>query len=106
MMRRALILFAALALATPTLAKTPAPVRRGHELARQVCASCHAVEPGGTSPEPRAAPLASRDMRHVAGIEGRLARLTREGHYGMPPQALTDEQVRDLLAYIESLAPR
>lgn len=48
MMRRALILFAALALATPTLAKTPAPVKRGHELARQVCASCHAVEPGGT----------------------------------------------------------
>ncbi|RAK67398.1 c-type cytochrome [Phenylobacterium kunshanense] len=105
-MRRAIALVAALSLAAPALAKTPAPVKRGHELARQACASCHAVEPGGTSPNPKAAPLASRDMRHVAGIEGRLARLTREGHYGMPPQALTDEQVRDLLAYIESLAPR
>lgn len=45
-------------------------------------------------------------MRHTAGIEGRLERLTREGHYGMPPQSLSPREVSDLKAYIDSLAPR
>lgn len=103
---RVLTLTLALAFALPAMAKEPPAVKRGRELAQSACAACHAIERGGTSPNPKAAPLASRDMRHVAGIEGRLARLTREGHYSMPPQALTDDQIRDLLAYIESLAPR
>ncbi len=105
-MRRAFAALAlALAVAAPVQAKPkrdPAVVR-GHEVARQACAACHAVDPGKSSPVPKAPPFASREMQHVAGLEGRLAGLTAGGHYGMPPQALTDPQVRDLLAYIESL---
>jgi mono/diheme cytochrome c family protein len=42
-------------------------------------------------------------MRHTAGLEGRVADLTRLGHYGMPPVKLSPQQVRDIVAYIESL---
>jgi mono/diheme cytochrome c family protein len=94
-----------LAVAQPALAKDKdSAVGRGRDLARGACASCHAVERGRTSPTPRAAPFASREMQHVAGLEGRLSELTARGHYGMPPQALSAKQVSDLLAYIESLA--
>lgn len=103
--RLALIVAAALA-ATPVLARDEPAVRRGREVATRLCAACHAVERGAASPNPKAAPLASRDMRHTAGIEGRLEGLTRDGHYGMPPQFLTQKEVADLLAYIESLALR
>lgn len=103
-MRLALAL-CVVALAHPAIAKDKDPaVRRGRDLARHSCAACHAVEPGRLSPVPKAAPFASREMQHVAGLEGRLADLTSKGHYGMPPQRLDDRQVRDLLAYIESLA--
>ena len=108
-MRRAFAILAlALTVATPVQAKPkrdPA-VTRGHEVARQACAACHAVDPGKSSPVPKAPPFASREMQHVAGLEGRLAGLTGGGHYGMPPQTLTDQQVRDLLAYIVSLEAR
>lgn len=98
---------AALALllaATPAAAAPHDPdVALGRTVARRACAACHAVEPGKTSPVPRAPPFASREMRHVAGLEGRLATLTKDGHYGMPPQTLTAAEVRGLLAYIDKL---
>lgn len=81
-------------------------VMRGHDTARRACAACHAVErAGGDSPVPRAVPFASLEMRHTVGLEGRLADLTRKGHYGMPPVALTASEVADLRAYIEQLRP-
>lgn len=85
-------------------AKRDPDVERGREIARRVCASCHAVEPGKVSPVPKAAPFASREMQHVAGLEGRLAALTTGGHYGMPPQRLTDDELTALSVYIHSLA--
>lgn len=100
---RLVLALCVLALAQPALAKDKA-VARGRDVARQACASCHAVERGRPSPISKAAPFASREMQHVAGLEGRLSALTKGGHYGMPPQTLSDAQVSDLLAYIESLA--
>jgi mono/diheme cytochrome c family protein len=104
-MRRLALVLAALQVAAgpATAAKRDRQVERGHELARKVCAACHAVEPGAASPVPKAPPFASREMQHVAGLEGRLETLAREGHYGMPPQPLVREDVAALLAYIEHL---
>lgn len=101
----AIVALVALAAGSAVAAKRDPQVERGREMARRVCAACHAVEPGRESPVPKAAPFASREMQHVAGLEGRLATLTREGHHGMPPQPLTAEDVQALLAYIESLGP-
>jgi len=79
---------------------------RGHLIAQQRCASCHAVEPGAERPRPRAPGFATREMRHTAGLEGRLDQLTRKGHYDMPPMSLQPSEVSDLLAYIDSLGGR
>jgi mono/diheme cytochrome c family protein len=105
-MRLATLVALAVLAAQPALAAKRDPqVERGREIARRVCAACHAVEPRGSSPVPKAAPFASREMQHVAGLEGRLAALTTAGHHGMPPQPLSPEDVRALLTYIESVGP-
>lgn len=83
--------------------KPPGPVERGHAVARRVCAGCHAIEDGQESANPRAPGFATREMRHTAGLAGRVADLTRAGHYGMPPLNLTPQDVSDVVAYIESL---
>lgn len=86
-------------------AQPASPAQRGHAVAQRACAACHAVEPGRDSPNPKAAAFGSLEMRHVAGLEGRVADLARTGHYAMPPQALTPDEARDVVAYIESLGP-
>jgi mono/diheme cytochrome c family protein len=43
-------------------------------------------------------------MQHTAGLEGRVAELTRTGHYEMPPVRLSPGEVADVTAYIESLS--
>lgn len=93
--------------ATASHSKSNTPVERGHDTARRACASCHAVEPGGgDSPVARAVPFASLELRHTVGVDGRLADITRKGHYGMPPVALTTAEMADLRAYIDSLHGR
>jgi len=79
------------------------PAARGEAVARRVCAACHSMASGGDSPSPRAPPFGSVEMQHTAGLSGRVADLTRTGHYGMPPLALSAQEVSDVVAYIESL---
>jgi len=108
-MRRAVILAAAVAVAVSGVtaeARPASPAGRGHKVAASPCGACHAVEPGKTSAQPRAPTFASVEMQHTAGLEGRLASLTRDGHYGMPAVALTPAEVDDILAYIDSLHRR
>ncbi|HET6971146.1 MAG TPA: c-type cytochrome [Phenylobacterium sp.] len=83
----------------------PTAAERGHALAESICAACHAVEPGAATPAGAPPAFASREMQHVAGLEGRVETLTREGHHAMPPQHLTPDQVADLVVYIGSLTP-
>ncbi len=84
----------------------PTPASRGHAVAVRACAACHAVEPGGTSRSAKAPAFGSLEMRHTAPLDNRVAELTRVGHYAMPPISLSSEEVRDLVAYIESLPAR
>ncbi|HEX5380025.1 MAG TPA: cytochrome c [Phenylobacterium sp.] len=101
------LLAAVLSVALSACASTPpkpvSPAARGHDLAQRACSACHAVEPGGTSPRGAAPAFGSLEMRHTAGLEGRVADLARQGHYGMPPVQLSSEDARDLVAYIQSL---
>ena len=84
----------------------PSAAVLGHEVAVRACAACHAVEPGGTSRNARAPAFGSLEMRHTAGLENRVAELTRRGHYEMPPLKLTPDEVRELVAYIANLDGR
>lgn len=85
----------------------PAVLARGHHLAQVGCASCHAVEPTGDSPNP-AAPrfrdLAAFEPGH--GIDEVFARGVLVGHPGMPSFGLTEQEQADLLAYVRALQPR
>lgn len=87
-----------LGLGTPHAAT---PAERGHAVALRACSACHAVERGGTSPVRRAPTFGSVEMAHVAGLPGRVAEITRAGHYGMPAVKLTPQEVDDLVAWIE-----
>lgn len=96
-----------LALAAGAASAADKPEKRGRAIARESCASCHAVEANrAASPVAKAPPFASVEMQHTAGLEGRLANLTAKGHYGMPPITLDAQQVEDLKLYIESIARR
>ena len=100
----ALLLAASLAACASTRSKDADPAFRGRRVAEAACSACHAVKPGDASAAPRAPAFATLEMRHTAGIEGRVAGLARSGHYGMPPVQLDPGQAADLVAYIESLA--
>jgi len=82
----------------------PTAAERGRAVAQGACSACHAVAPGAASPRARAPAFASIEMAHTAGLEGRVAALTRTGHYEMPPVKLTPGQVADVVAYIASLS--
>jgi cytochrome c len=84
----------------------PASQARGHALARSVCASCHAVETKGASPDAKAPPFRDLAGRHVPlTLQRRLADIAETGHYDMPPINLHADEVQDVVAYINSLEP-
>jgi mono/diheme cytochrome c family protein len=80
-----------------------ASVARGSEVARRVCAACHAVAPGDPSPRSDTRPFWNRGLRHTALLEGRLQQFSSHGHYEMPKLDLRPDELRDVAAYIDSL---
>ena len=75
----------------------------GRDLAVTWCSSCHLVEQE-TATATQARPLAAvaRDQRWTAdALHGFLAR----PHGGMPDLYLTRQEIKNLAAYIDSLAP-
>ncbi|MDO8324637.1 MAG: c-type cytochrome [Phenylobacterium sp.] len=101
-----LTLLAVPAAATAGENPLPASQARGHALARSVCASCHAVETKGASPNAKAPPFRDLAGRHVPlTLQRRLADIAETGHYDMPPINLHADEVQDVVAYINSLEP-
>jgi mono/diheme cytochrome c family protein len=75
---------------------------RGRALAARACGQCHGVdaEPSAWRDAP-----AFRDMQFEVNrftYERRVAQLTH-GHVGMPPTQLSDDDLRDLAAYVRRL---
>ena len=74
----------------------------GHEIATRWCAACHVVDAEQTRGSP-AVPtfmeIASRGDGDLGWIEGFLA----DPHPEMPDMSLTRQEIRDLVAYVESL---
>lgn len=96
----ALLLQFSVALADPAL------VRRGEEIAAARCATCHAIGPTGTSPQPIVPPL--RTLHEDFPIEmlaNALGTGVLSGHDEMPMFDLGLDDTRALLAYIDSLKP-
>ncbi|WP_374470033.1 cytochrome c [Phenylobacterium sp.] len=77
---------------------------RGAQFAWRACNGCHAVGPEGGARN-GAAP-AFRDLRlrfTSLQLERRLAEISRNGHYEMPPVFISREEAADIAAYVESL---
>jgi cytochrome c len=79
-------------------------VARGAALAQAQCASCHAVERMGDSPNPDAPPFRRLSENYpVANLQEGLAEGLVTAHPGMPEFAFEPEEIRDLIAYLETL---
>jgi mono/diheme cytochrome c family protein len=79
-------------------------VARGAALAQAQCASCHAVERMGDSPNPDAPPFRRLSENYpVANLQEGLAEGLVTAHPGMPEFAFEPDEIRDLIAYLETL---
>ena len=112
-MRRLVVLVVLLvagctAMPSPPAAATPVetgtPLTRGRALVDARCSSCHAVGAEGDSPVSPAPPLRMLGQRYpVADLQEAFAEGISTGHPQMPQIQLEAGQVRDLIAYLESL---
>ncbi len=79
----------------------PGPGRR---LAERYCTSCHEVRPGETGAGPMAAaPSFQVVARMPSTTQLSLHVFLRTSHAGMPNILLTEQEIDDLAAYIDSL---
>jgi mono/diheme cytochrome c family protein len=103
-MKRTLLASLALsAAACPAIAADTDDVRLGRELARQICADCHAVRPAEVQSPNRNAP-SFEDIAGVSGISPIALKVAlRSSHKEMPNIILNDDEIDRVIAYILSL---
>ena len=102
-MVRWVVVVAALTIATTASARTDAT--KGGMLAAQICAKCHAIRPGQTSPTPEAPPfitIAAKPNFNIFTLRSFLSR----PHWTSANLALPEGDNEDIAAYILSLQPR
>ena len=101
-MRKSVLFLTALALVACSGSAFAADAARGKELARRVCALCHAVMEGQNSRDPNAPSfqaIATSQQFREKGMK-----VLGKDHSKMPNLALIQAQSDDLGAYIKSLA--
>jgi len=79
-------------------------VQQGHQLALDVCSSCHAVRAGQTQ-SPLATAPSFEEITHMPGMTAAALAfwLTTQSHPTMPNLVLSPQQVRNVSAYVLSL---
>lgn len=88
------------------LAPDPA-VERGRATAEQRCGGCHAVDGEAASPNAKASPFRQIRRRYnEIAFARELEAIRAVGHYQMPAVVLSDQEARDVGAYVRSLGPR
>lgn len=78
----------------------------GLQVAREACASCHAVEPGQDLSPERQAPAFDEIARVPGMTTTALTVALRTSHETMPNIMLEDRELRDVTTYIASLRRR
>jgi cytochrome c len=84
--------------------KNADPVR-GQELARRLCAGCHATEPNGGQAINPDVPSFAAIARQPDATAERLAGRIIVPHPAMPNTQLTVAEIRDVIAYIVAMKP-
>lgn len=93
-----------MAVAGPAAAQS---VKQGRRLALTHCASCHAVEKTGASPNPRSPPFRVIGRKYkVEDLDEAFAEGIVTGHPGMPEFTLEPPHIEALLAYIKTVSRR
>lgn len=87
---------------TAQVVKNAEPVR-GQELARRLCAGCHATEPNGGQAINPDVPSFAAIARQPNVTAERLAGRIIVPHPAMPNTQLTVAEIRDVIAYILTL---
>lgn len=91
-----------LVLLSPGSASATGRAEEGHRLAQQWCQQCHVTTPNATSGGDQAPTFES-----VAKREGTTAKSLRawllDPHPPMPNLGLSEQQIQDLVSYIQSL---
>jgi mono/diheme cytochrome c family protein len=97
------LLFNIIGVVTTVQAQDFGDSRQGRRLALDICASCHAMRAGEILSPDTAAP-SFRAIAHMPGMTAAALRvwLTAHPHHSMPYLILSQEQVRDVSAYILS----
>ncbi len=88
------------------LAQDQVPVQRGRAVAEQRCAACHAVRVGETISPNAAAASFTRIAATPGMTELALQAALQTSHRTMPNLILGADDMRDVIAYILSLAKR
>jgi len=100
-MSRALLAAAVLSL-LPLPALAAGFADEGEEIARQWCSECHVVAEDQTSANAAAPSFAAIAEKYGKDGMGALAAFLADPHPLMPDMSLTRQEIRDLVAYIES----
>ena len=80
------------------------PIAQGHDLLRDNCARCHAIDDADSSPEPKAPPFREVVEKYQpSALEEALAEGIVTGHEAMPQFVFVPEQIAAIIAYLESL---
>ena len=101
-MRSPTAILALAALAFPLVARAASygdelRIERGKELAKQWCASCHTAPPQASDAAPSFAAVAQQHP------PGQIRAFLAKPHGTMPPLELSNEQIDDIVLYIETL---
>lgn len=82
-------------------------ITRGHRLAVRQCSACHAIVPGTLSPNRRSPQFQDLSGQYVSvSLMQKLTEIAETGHYDMPARRLHQDEVEDLVAYLDSLKRR
>ncbi len=80
------------------------PIMIGHQILREHCAACHAIDAVGLSPNPKSPPFREVVKRYEPeALEEALAEGIVTGHNNMPEFEFEPDQITAIIAYLDSL---
>jgi mono/diheme cytochrome c family protein len=101
------LLLAGLVMAACASSPRETELEKGLSLVEANCSSCHAVGDAGLSPAPEAPPFRQLSEGYrVSTLEEALTKGISAGHPPMPEMRFAAEDVRSIIAYLESVQAR
>lgn len=103
-LREGFVALAIVSAAFPGAAQAEPDIQRGRDLVQTHCAECHATGATGESPLALAPPFRDLHRRYaVEHLEEAFAEGISTGHEDMPEFRFEPDEIRDLIAYLQSL---